>query len=304
MSDWKEITDIEKITVQPLLKLSSDQYGITLIIHLIFTILNSFQPFFFCAGVSILSSCSVSAPTPLSLRVCPEQKAQLLGADSFELPSTSNPASVSPHYKWKNQLEARKLWVSAQRLWQDSSRYYAVTEESWALEEPNMLIGWWTAENNVCQCSCPGVCSFSLSSLSSKSKSSHFLPFLTVNIDFLWVSRTIKASPTKDSRHSFALLGWQEINSEIQRDKCRRTHEDNEAGQQLQPDSGIQQPLKYWLVTVTLLSAVLIKTKFLLQLFFFFFFQCCFTWIILRLPGTCDDKQQIPEMTWSHHLHS
>lgn len=138
MSDWKEITDIEKITLQPLLKLSSDQYGITLIIHLIFTILNSFQPFF-CAGVSILASCSVSAPTPLSLRVCPEQKAQLLGADSFELPSTSNPASVSPHYKWKNQLEARKLWVSAQRLWQDSSRYYAVTEESWALEEPNML---------------------------------------------------------------------------------------------------------------------------------------------------------------------
>lgn len=117
MSDWKEITDMEKITVQPLLKLNSDQHNITLIIHLIFIILNSFQPFFFCAGVSILASCSVSAPTPLSPRVCPEQKAQLLAADSFELPSTSNPASVSPHYKWKNQLEAWKLWVSAQRVW-------------------------------------------------------------------------------------------------------------------------------------------------------------------------------------------
>lgn len=73
MSNWKEITDME-ITVQPPQKLSGDQC-ITLIIHLIFIILNSFQPLFSCAGVSILASCSVSAPTPLSLRVCPEQKA-------------------------------------------------------------------------------------------------------------------------------------------------------------------------------------------------------------------------------------
>lgn len=40
MSDWKEITDME-ITVQPLQKLSSDQYIIR-IIHVIFIILNSF----------------------------------------------------------------------------------------------------------------------------------------------------------------------------------------------------------------------------------------------------------------------
>lgn len=94
MSNWQEITDME-ITVQPLLKLSSDQY-ITLIIHLTFIILNPFQPFFSYAGVSILASCSASAPTPLCLRACPEQKAQLLAADSFQLPSRSNPASVSP----------------------------------------------------------------------------------------------------------------------------------------------------------------------------------------------------------------
>lgn len=76
MSDWKEITEIIteiiEITVQPLLKLSSDQC-ITLIIHLIFIILNSFQPFFSYAGISILASCYASAPT--SLRVYPEQKA-------------------------------------------------------------------------------------------------------------------------------------------------------------------------------------------------------------------------------------
>lgn len=36
------------------------------------------------------------------------------------------------------------------------------------------------------------------------------------------------------------------------------------------PDSDIQQPLKYWLVTFTLLSAILIKNKFLLQLISFF----------------------------------
>lgn len=102
MSDWKEITDME-ITVQPLLKLSSDQH-ITLIIHVIFIILNSFQPFFSYGGISILPSCSVSAPTPLSLRVCPEEKAQILAADSFELPSTSNPASASPHYTGKTNL--------------------------------------------------------------------------------------------------------------------------------------------------------------------------------------------------------
>lgn len=113
MSDWKEITDME-ITVQPLLKLSSDQY-ITLIIHLIFTILNSFQTFFSYASVSILASCSMSAPTALSLRICPEQQAQFLAAGSFELPSTSNPASVSPPYNGKTNLRHRT--VSAQRLW-------------------------------------------------------------------------------------------------------------------------------------------------------------------------------------------
>lgn len=75
MSDWKEVKDME-LTVQPLLKLSSDQH-ITLIIHVIF-IINSFQPFFSCGGISILASCSVSAQTPLSLQVCPEEKAQIL----------------------------------------------------------------------------------------------------------------------------------------------------------------------------------------------------------------------------------
>ena len=91
MSDWKETTEMRKLTLQPLLKLSSDQYDVTVIIHLIFITLNSFQPFFY-AGVSILPSCLVSAPTPLSLRVCPEQKAQLLAADSFELPEHIQPS--------------------------------------------------------------------------------------------------------------------------------------------------------------------------------------------------------------------
>lgn len=91
MSDWKETTETGKLTLQPLLKLSSDQYNVTVMIHLIFIILNSFQPFFFYAGVTISTSCSVSAPTPLSLRACPKQKAQLLAADSFELPEYIQP---------------------------------------------------------------------------------------------------------------------------------------------------------------------------------------------------------------------
>lgn len=42
MSDWKEITKMGKV-IQPLLKLSSEQYDVIAIIHLIFIILNSFQ---------------------------------------------------------------------------------------------------------------------------------------------------------------------------------------------------------------------------------------------------------------------
>lgn len=142
-----------------------------------------------------------------------------------------------------------------------------------------MLTGLWAAQNSVCHCSCPG--NFSLNSLSSKSKSFCFLPFLTINMDFPWVSRTIKASPTNDSCHSFAVLGWQEIKGEILRDNCRRIHEDNKTGQQPQLDSDTQQSLKYWLVTFSLLSSVLIKT-FLLQvtilLFFFSSSQGCLKW--------------------------
>lgn len=85
MSDRKETTEMGNFTLQLLLKLSSDQYNVIVIIHFISIILNSFQTFFFYAGGCILPSCAVSAPTPLSLRVCPEQKAQLVGADSVEL---------------------------------------------------------------------------------------------------------------------------------------------------------------------------------------------------------------------------
>lgn len=88
MSDWKEKTEMENFTLQPL---SSDQYDVIVIMHFISTILNSLQPFF-CAGVSILPSCAVSAPTPLSLRTCSEQKAQLVGADSVELVEYSQPS--------------------------------------------------------------------------------------------------------------------------------------------------------------------------------------------------------------------
>lgn len=64
-------------------------------------------------------------------------------------------------------------------------------------------------------------------------------------MDFLWVSRIIKDSPTNDSYCYFALLGWQEMKGEILRDNSRRTHEDDGTGQQPQPDSDTQQPLKY-----------------------------------------------------------
>lgn len=143
MSDWKETTKMGELTLQPLLKLSSDQDDVIAIIHLIFIILNSFQFTFlllrWCRHPGFMFSVCTNSSKPKGL-----SRTESTAFGSWQFWATRVPPAQRLSALTTNRdtnLRHNMLWVSSQRLCRTLTGTAVRYESIWGAQYAQWMVG-------------------------------------------------------------------------------------------------------------------------------------------------------------------